>query len=599
MFRARKFESLTAIVLALVQVALGAVLFKKPEDLPDNTHYDFIIAGGGTGGAVVASRLAENSRFNILVIEAGPSNEDVFATRVPGLDNELPRTHVDWNYTLIPQVGLKGRSTAYTRGRMLGGCGSHNGMVYTRCSRDDWDLWASIVGFDAFSWDRILPFILKAEVLTSDSENQTEQGHIDPSIHSRTGKVSTSAAYSVHPFNDMLIETTKELSDEFPFKLDMNDGSPIGIAWNQFTIDRHAERSSSATAYLAKTGNNVHVLVNTYVTRVLPVGRGTDFRTVEFAADATSPKMKLTARKEVIVAGGVIGTPQILLNSGIGSQEELEAVGIPTIVNNPSVGKNFTDQVSALMLMETTIQDTDFDRDAALAEWNETRTGPLVLPNHLNHIVYVRLPEDAPPFSQGGFSDPAPGKDSPHIEFVFSQISTHPPATVVDVPPTPSDITTIQFLAVNLHPVSRGSVSLNTSDPFAHPVVDLGLLSEDQDIAILREAIRSARRMYSAPVFKDSVSESILPAANVTSDEDLDAYLRTVASPFLHGVGSAAMSRQNASWGVVNPDFRVKGTRGLRVVDASIFPTVPSGHTQVPVYGIAELASALIAGAWG
>lgn len=222
-----------------------------------------------------------------------------------------------------------------------------------------------------------------------------------------------------------------------------------------------------------------------------------------------------------------------------------------------------------------------------------------MLPNHMNHIVYVRLPDDAPPFSQDGFFDPTAGKDSPHIEFVLSQISSHAPSTATDVPPIPPNITTIQFLAINLHPISRGSVSLNTSDPFAHPVVDLGLLSEDQDIAILREAIRSARRMYSAPAFRGTVSESILPAANVTSDEDLDVYLRSVASGLLHGVGSAAMSPENASWGAVNPDFRVKGTSGLRVVDASIFPTVPSGHTQVPVFGIAELASALIADVWG
>ncbi|KAJ3562140.1 hypothetical protein NP233_g9760 [Leucocoprinus birnbaumii] len=480
--------ALTALILACFEVALAAILFEGPEQLPRDQHYDFIVAGGGTGGGVVAARLAENSQFRVLVIEAGPS---------------------------------------------------------------------------------------------------------------RNGRVSTSAAYSIHPFNDLLMETSNELSDEFPLKLDMNDGSPIGIAWNQFTIDHNAERSSSATAYLANTGENVHILVNTYVTRVLPAGEnGTDFRMVEFSANSASPRKRLTARKEVIVSGGVIGTPQILLNSGIGNQEELQALGISVLVRNPSVGKNFTDQVSALMLMNTTIRDTDFDRDAALTEWNETRTGPLVLPNHLNHIVYVRLPEDAPPFSKGGFQDPTAGKHSPHIEYVFSQISTHPPATVVDVPPTPSDVTTIQFLAVNLHPVSRGSVSLNSSDPFAHPVIDLGLLSEDLDIAILREAVRSARRMYSAPAFEGFVSQSILPAANVTSDEDLDAYLRTVASPFLHGVGSAAMSPPNASWGVVDPDFRVKGTSGLRVVDASIFPTVPSGHTQVPVYGIAELASALIAGEW-
>jgi len=267
-------------------------------------------------------------------------------------------------------------------------------------------------------------------------------------------------------------------------------------------------------------------------------------------------------------------------------------------VDNPSVGKNLTDQVSALMMFQTTIQDTDYDRDAALAQWNETRTGPLVLPGHLNHIIYVRLPDDAAPFSELGFTDPTGGDNSPHIEFVFSQISSQPPATATDVPLPPSGGVTIQILAVNLHPISRGSVVLNSTDPFEHPAISFGMLSEGVDIAIMREAMKSARRMYSAPVFKDSVFGTVLPAANVTTDDELDAYIRSVASPFLHGVGSAAMSGCDASWGVVDPDFRVKGTSGLRVVDASVFPYVPSGHTQVPVYGFAERASVLIARMW-
>lgn len=241
---------------------------------------------------MVASRLGENPRWKILVIEAGPSyvsyltpyphsttnsnvqyskhrNEDVFVTRPPGLYHELPKTRVDWNYTTTPQAGFNGRSSGYARGRMLGGCSSHSecpksipviradlfpsfvsqdGMVFTRGSRDDWDRWAEVTGEEALRWDNMLPFMFKArdrfeyyfikhlrawdlqaENLTSDSENQSERGHIDPSIHSRNGKIFNTAPYSNHSFNEMLIQTTKELSEEFPFKFDMNDGKPIGI----------------------------------------------------------------------------------------------------------------------------------------------------------------------------------------------------------------------------------------------------------------------------------------------------------------------------------------------------------------------------------
>ncbi|KAJ3562420.1 hypothetical protein NP233_g9585 [Leucocoprinus birnbaumii] len=592
-------QKLIAFSLLSVHVALGAVFFQSPDELPQDVQYDFIVAGGGTGGGVVAGRLAENPKWKVLVIEAGPSNRDVFATQVPGLCRELPRTHVDWNYTISPQPGLNGRAPGYTRGRMLGGCSSHNGMVFTRGSIEDWNRWAEVIEDDAYSWEKILPFMHKAEKLVQDSENQTEQGHIDPSVHGLTGAVSNTAPYNSHPINELLIQTTQDLPEEFPYLLDMNNGSPIGIAWNQFSIDRHGERSSAATAYVETAGRNLHVLVNTQVTRVLPVGNETCFRGVEFALDEDSPITQLVASKEVIVAGGVIGTPQILLNSGIGKRDELEAMGIQTLVDNASVGKNLTDQVSSLVMLNTTIEDTDFDRDTALAQWNATRTGPLSLPGHLNHIVYVRFPDNSSLFNQDGFTDPTPGKGSPHIEMVYSQISAQLPQTAIDFPPPPPGTNvTIQILVANLHPLSRGSITLNTSNPFTHPNVDFNMLSNPLDIAILREGIKSARTLYSAPAFQSSVFGTLVPAGNITSDSDFDDFLRAVASPFLHGVGSAAMSSRNASWGVVDPDFRVKGTTGLRVVDASVLPSPPSGHTQVPVYAFAERASVLIAEAW-
>ena len=271
----------------------------------------------------------------------------------------------------------------------------------------------------------------------------------------------------------MLLQTTQDLPNEFPYLLDMNNGGPIGIgefflvyprfflklgtiiAWNQFSIDHKGERSSAATAYIEPAGNNLHVLLNTQVTRVLPVGSESRFRGVEFAVDVNSPRKHIVARKEVIVAGGIFGTPQILLNSGIGDHKELQALNIKTLVDNPSVGKNLTDQVTSLVMFNTTLQDTEwvvhiahrcvqldldccsFDRDTALAEWNATRTGPLSLPGHLNHIIYVRFSDDAPPSSQNDFTDPSPWNNSPHIEMVHSQISSQLPQTAIDFPPPP------------------------------------------------------------------------------------------------------------------------------------------------------------------
>ncbi|KXN84005.1 Glucose dehydrogenase [FAD, quinone] [Leucoagaricus sp. SymC.cos] len=594
-------QSLVLFTLLAIRAStvLGTVFFQNLDDLPQQVDYDFIVAGGGTAGGVVASRLAENPHWKVLVIEAGISNRDVFATIPPGLITELTHTRVDWNYTIVPQPGTGGRTASYTRAKMLGGCSSHNGMVYTRGARADWDGWANVTGDEGLNWDNMLPLFFKAERLVKDSENQTQVGHLDPKEHGHNGSVFVTAPFTVHPINDMMLQATKELPEEFPFVLDFNAGRPIGVAWNQFTIDSHAQRSSSATAYIEISHDNLHVLLNTYVTRVLPVGNGTDFRAIEVATDAQSERRQLTAKKEVVVSGGIVGSPQILMNSGIGKREELGALGIETLVNNPSVGKNLTDQVYAIMLFNTTLPNTE---DTALTEWNATRTGPLTLPGHLkNQVLGVRLPDNATLFSQDGFKDPSPGPTAPHLEMYHSQISNKTPATIggaVPLPPEVGNMTTLQIAVINVHPASRGSITLNSSDPFAYPNFDIGLLLEDVDVAILRESIRSAQRLYEAPVFKDSVFGSVYPPSNFTSDEDLDTFIRGAAGPYGHGCCSAQMSPRGASWGVVDPDFRVKGTTGLRVVDASVMPTAPSGHTQAVVYGIAERASSSISKRW-
>nr|Q3L243.1 RecName: Full=Pyranose dehydrogenase 2; Short=PDH 2; AltName: Full=Pyranose:quinone oxidoreductase 2; Flags: Precursor [Leucoagaricus meleagris]AAW82998.1 pyranose dehydrogenase [Leucoagaricus meleagris]AAW82999.1 pyranose dehydrogenase [Leucoagaricus meleagris] len=593
--RVAKLNSrLVSLALLGSQIAFGAITYQHPDDLPSGVDYDFIVAGGGTAGLVVASRLSENSKWNVLVIEAGPSNKDTPETRIPGLADNLPGTRTDWNYTTIPQDALGGRSLNYSRAKVLGGCSTHNGMVYTRGPRDDWNYWAEITDNQALKWDNVLPIMKNTEKFSQDFLDQSMEGHIDPSVHGFDGMLSVVASYTNVSFNNLLLETTRELSDEFPFKLDLNDGKPHGLAWTQYTIDQGAERSSSATSYLESTGDNVHVLVNTHVTRIVSAGNETDFRSVEFAVDANSPKKVLTAKKELILSAGVIASPQILMNSGIGGREELQAIGVDTLIDNPSVGRNLSDQASTLLMFDTTLPNTDYDVAAALTEWDNSRSGPMAYAARLNHLTWVRLPDD-----KLSGSDPSSGHDSPHIEFQFRQISHQlPPADVpnqVQLPDPDSIGVVLQFSVVNLYSISLGSVTLNNNDPFADPIIDLNMFGDQKDIAILREGVRSARRMFSSQAFKNVVHETVYPPAGVTSDEDLDAFLRTSAVSYLHGVGTLSMSPHSASWGVVNPDFRVKGTTGLRVVDASVIPRAPAGHTQIPVYTFAEHASALIA----
>ncbi|KXN88671.1 Glucose dehydrogenase [FAD, quinone] [Leucoagaricus sp. SymC.cos] len=573
---------------------------------------DFKVRGGGTAGAVVGARLGEVSKYKILVIEAGPSNHDVFDSQVPGLAMKIGfQTAVDWNYTTVPQVNVNNAVINYPRAMLLGGCSSHSThshfrilvqrfihvsnkqdqMVYTRGSRDDYDRWAKVTGNDNLSWDKILPYILKAEKLTSPNDpNFPEDGHFDPSYHSTTGAVSVSAAYYPHPFNDLMLNTTNELSKEFPFLLDVNSGRPLGIGWGQTTVE-HGFRSSAATSYIANARNNVHVLLQTRITRVLPVDKERrDFRKVEFATKPEGPRMTLTAKKELILSAGAMNSPQILLLSGIGPKAELEAVGIENIVDNPSVGKNFSEQVALQINFTTSLPVTDFDEAAALTQWKLNHTGRLGVPLRLPQIGWHRLPASSEAFKNGS-SDPTGGPDTPHVEFYFWGIGAPSnSSTGTDDLSVGSLITDV----VNLNPASRGSITLSSSSPFDPPKIDPALLGSPLDAAILLEGVKSLLRLLSSTTFATHIQGFTSSGPSSNDTEAIINYMEHSASHWGHPVGSCAMAPHGATWGVVDPDFKLRGLNGLRVVDASVFPFVTSGHTQAPVYAVAELASEVI-----
>ncbi|KAF9445057.1 GMC oxidoreductase [Macrolepiota fuliginosa MF-IS2] len=547
--------------------------------------------GGGNAGSVVAARLSENQDFKILVVEAGPSNEEIPVSQIPGLSHDIGvyGTRVDWNYTMTPQTHVNGRADTYPRAMMLGGCTSHNEMMYTRGSRDDYDRWASVTGDDNLAWDNIFHYILKVGPPLSLSE----VNHYDPAVHGVNGTLETSAPYYLHPFNDVLFEAIKEQSDEFPYLVDMNGGRPIGMGWDHDTISG-GYRSSSATAYLAPSGDNVHILLNTRVTRILPTtnSNGTDIRKIEFTTSPDGPRSTLTAKKELILSGGVTNTPQILLNSGIGPSDELEALNISTLINNPSVGKNFSDQPAVPLGFTTNLPTDDFNVTEALAQWHDSHTGRLATSPHLSPLGWVRFPDSANPF-QDGSPDPTGGPDTPHVEIFFRNITALPSSTDGNA--------SIIAYVVNINPVSRGSITLASSSPFDAPLIDPNFLAEPIDTAIILEGIRSALRLFSAQAFSGVVFGTNSPAPNANgtlTDEVIVDFIQHNATPFIHGVASCSMGPHGADWGVVDPEFKVRGVTGLRIVDASVIPVVPSGHTQASVYAISEWGSEVIKRAW-
>ncbi|KAF5349556.1 hypothetical protein D9756_008804 [Leucocoprinus leucothites] len=313
----------------------------------------------------------------------------------------------------------------------------------------------------------------------------------------------------------------------------------------------------------------------------------------------------LTAQKEVILSAGAINSPQILLQSGIGDETELQNVAISPLHSLPSVGKNMTDQPYVSVVWTTNSAAPPLNTTAALEEWKQNHTGPFTMSSTAsNHIAFLRLPDDSPIFET--FMDPAAGPNTPHMELtplVSDLINGGLSLNVITLQDNgglgqTSDGTFVSMGITFLTPTSRGSVSITSSNPFEPPQIDPNLLASDFDIFTYRESVKASQRFFSAPAWKDYVVAPFRPPANATSDEDLDAYLRQNAISSSHAAGTCAMSAEDAQYGVVNPDLRVKGIKGLRVVDASIMPFIPAGHLQVPVYVIAEKAADMIKSDW-
>ncbi|RDX45571.1 alcohol oxidase [Lentinus brumalis] len=602
MHHADRLATVACAVLALAVTTSSAVLL-NPADLPAHKQYDYIVVGAGPGGSTVANRLSEDPHINVLLIEAGPSDEGVLAIEVPFLASQLqPNTPYDWNYTTTPQQALNGRVVSYARGHVLGGSSSINLMVWTRSSRDDFNSYAAVAGDPGWSWDSIEPYFSKVEHIVPPTDGHNTAGEIAPHIHSHHGYVNITLPNAKFPSDSHAIATTQDLPDEFPFNLDSNSGNPIGLGWTQGTYG-NGRRSSAASSYINPFlyRANLDVLVNTTATKLVQTGHANGrpaFRAVEVKQSSTSRNYTLHAATEIILSAGAINTPKLLMLSGIGPGPQLHSLGIAPIVDNSHIGQHLVDhpRVSnqfGVSRPEYDITDTIGRNttlfDALLQEWQDTQPHRGFFANGgSNQVGWFRIPQDDPIWDT--VKDPSTGPTSPHYEFLFRPGF----ASTLGTPAPPGNFLTVNTVVVA--PSSSGSVTLASADPFDPPLIDPNFLNTTFDIYALRTAIRAAARFLSAPTWEGFITGQAGPFADVdlSSDDAVDTWARAQVSTIWHPVGTARMGACGDETSVVDPDLRVKGVEGVRVVDASVFPTIPAAHPQAVVYVFAERAADLI-----
>ena len=531
---------------------------------------DYIVVGGGSGGCVLAARLSEDPSVSVALLEAGGRNDGVL-NRVPtgAAVHIIGRNACNWAFSTVPQPGFGGRGGYQPRGRGLGGSSSINAMVYLRGQREDYDDWVT-AGATGWGWSDVLPYFRK-------SENNERPGLEDG--HGRGGPLNVADLRSPHPFAALFIEAAQQAG--LPRNDDFAGASQEGVGWYQVT-QRNGERWSVARAYLdpVRGRSNLRIETGALVTQILFDGR----RAVGVRFEQGGQARELRARREVLLAAGALQTPQLLMVSGIGPGEHLRELGIATVADLP-VGDNLQDHPD--IIINRRVDNTDllglspvgaWKLLRAIGRWRRERRGVLTS-NFAEAGAFVRTwPDQARPDLQ--------------LHFVIGMVDNHN--------------RTLHWghgmscHACPLRPKSRGTVRLASASMRDAPLIDPRFLSHEDDLETLVRGFRLVRRIFAQPAFApygggDPKRE--LYHGEVRTDDDIRAAIRAHADTIYHPVGTCRMGSDDST--VVDPQLRVRGVEGLRVIDASVMPTLVSGNTNAPVVMIAERASDLIRGRVG
>ena len=518
---------------------------------PGSRSYDYVIVGAGSAGCVLASRLSEDPEVSVAVLEAGGSDRQA-EIQTPIAFPAMFKSGVDWDLLGEPEPGLGGRRLYLPRGRVLGGSGSINAMIYIRGNRADYDEWAAL-GCDGWAYEDVLPYFRRSE--------GNERG--EDAFHGGDGPLSVSESRSMHPLVDTMIDAATQAGHER--NPDFNGARQEGVGRFQLT-QRDGLRWSTADAFLhpARQRPNLEVVSGALSTRILFEG----VRAVGVEIARGDELVEIRAEREVIVSAGAYQSPVLLMLSGIGPADQLTAMGIGVRVDLP-VGENLQDHCMANLNYLTDEQGLFGSMTPANLELLAEGRGPLTS-NGPEGAAFIRT---------------RPGLDGPDVEFHFS------PSLFFDEGLTAPHDHGFCFGPVVIKPSSRGYVRLRTPRPDSKPVVLCNFLTTDEDRASIIAGTRIALEIAAQPALA-AVTRAPFVAPASDSEEDIMAFVRVAAQPVYHPTSTCAMGE------VVDAQLRVHGVEGLRVADASVMPTVTRGNTNAATIMIAEKASDLIRGAF-